>query len=73
MQPASCRRRPSRPTSFHDLGDRVLLVAYQRGCAKTTGVPLDMRFGQVWTFRGEQLIRTENYADPAEALEAAGL
>ena len=42
------------------------------GAAKT-GVPLEMRWGQVWTFRGEQLIRTENYADPAEALEAAGL
>jgi hypothetical protein len=32
-----------------------------------------MRFGQVWTFRGETLIRTENYADPAEAMAAAGL
>jgi ketosteroid isomerase-like protein len=58
---------------IHDLGDQVLLVAYQRGCAKTTGVPLDMRFGQVWTFRGEHLIRAETYADPAEALAAAGL
>jgi ketosteroid isomerase-like protein len=58
---------------IHDLGDRVLLVAYQRGCAKTTGVPLDMRYAQVWTFRGEQLIRTQSYADSAEALEAAGL
>ena len=32
-----------------------------------------MRFGQVWTFRGELLIRTETYADPAEALAAAVL
>jgi ketosteroid isomerase-like protein len=32
-----------------------------------------MRYGQVWTFRGEQVIRVETYADPAEALEAAGL
>jgi ketosteroid isomerase-like protein len=55
---------------IHDLGDRVLIVAYQRGCAKTTGVPLDMRYGQIWVFRGERLIRTESYADPAEAKAA---
>jgi ketosteroid isomerase-like protein len=57
----------------HDAHDRVVVVAHQFGRAEETGVPLEMRWGQVWTFRGEQLIRTENYADPAEALEAAGL
>ncbi len=56
-----------------DADDRVVVVACQHGRAAKTGVPLEMRYGQVWTFRGEQLIRTENYADPAEALEAAGL
>jgi ketosteroid isomerase-like protein len=58
---------------IHDLGDRVLIVAYQRGCAKTTGVPLDMRYGQIWIFRGERLIRTQSYADPAEAKAAVEL
>jgi ketosteroid isomerase-like protein len=58
---------------IHDLGDRVLVLGYQRGCAKTTGVPLDMRYGQVWTFGGEGLIRTQSYADPGEAKAAVGL
>jgi ketosteroid isomerase-like protein len=58
---------------LHDAGDGVVGVVRQRGCAEETGVPLEMRFGQVWTFRGETLIRTENYADPAEAMAAAGL
>jgi ketosteroid isomerase-like protein len=57
----------------HDAGDRVVVVACQRGRAEQTGVLLEMRYGQVWTFRGEQAIRVETYADPAEALEAAGL
>jgi ketosteroid isomerase-like protein len=57
----------------HDADDRVVAVARQHGRAEETGVLLEMRFGQVWTFRGELLIRTETYADPAEALAAAGL
>jgi ketosteroid isomerase-like protein len=32
-----------------------------------------MRYGQVWSFRGARVIRTETYADPAEARTAAGL
>ena len=58
---------------LHDAGDEVVLIACQRGRAEATGVPLEMRYGQVWRFRGEQLIRTETYSDPAEAMEAAGL
>ena len=57
----------------HDLGESVVVVAHQRGCAEATGVPLEMRYGQVWTFRGDRVIRTETYADPAEAKAAAGL
>jgi ketosteroid isomerase-like protein len=63
----------ARIEEIQDVGDRVVLAAYQRGCAKTTGVPLDMRYGQVWSFRGARVIRTETYADPAEARTAAGL
>lgn len=57
---------------LHDADDRVVAVAWQHGGAEETGVPLEMRFGQVWTFSGEQVIRTETYADPAEALAAVG-
>jgi hypothetical protein len=32
-----------------------------------------MAFGQVFTIRDGKLARMEMYADPAEALEAAGL
>ncbi len=58
---------------IHDLGDRVVVIASQRGSAEAAVVPLEMRYGQVWTFRGERLLRTETFADPAEAMAAAGL
>jgi ketosteroid isomerase-like protein len=42
------------------------------GRSKATGVPVDMRFAPVWTFRDGQAIRMQMYANPDEALEAAG-
>jgi ketosteroid isomerase-like protein len=38
-----------------------------------TGIPVDMRFAQVWTFRDGQAIRMQMYASPEEAITAAGL
>ena len=58
---------------LRDADDRVVAIACQYGRAEETGVPLEMRYGQVWTFRGEQLIRAETYLDPGAALKAAGL
>ena len=58
---------------YIDAGERVVAIINQRGLAKGTGVPVEMRFAQVWTFRDRQTIRMEMYANPDEALEAAGL
>jgi ketosteroid isomerase-like protein len=54
-------------------GERVVVLLNQRGRSKATGIPVDMRFAQVWTFRDGQAVRMEMYASPDEALEAAGL
>ena len=59
--------------SVHDAGDKVVCIVHQRGRAKVTGMPLDMRFGQVFTLRDGRQLRMEMYSDPAEALAAAGL
>ena len=56
-----------------EAGERVVIVINQRGRAKATGIPVEMRFAQVWTFRDGRAIRMQMYASPAEALEAAGL
>ena len=58
---------------LRDAGDRVVGAYRQRGRAKATGMPLEMDFAQVWTFRDDKLIRMEMYASAQEALEAVGL
>ena len=57
----------------HDAGDKVVSVCRQRGRSKTTGMPVEMVFGMVWTVRGGLQTQMQMYADPDEALEAAGL
>lgn len=59
--------------TLHDAGERVVAVMRQRGRSVTTGMPVDMRFAQVWTLRGGAWTRMEMYADPDEALKAVGL
>jgi len=58
---------------YLDAGDRVVTIVNQRGRSKATGIPVDMRFAQVWTFRDGQGVRMELYASVEEALQAAGL
>lgn len=55
---------------FVDAGERVVVIAEQRGRSKGSGIPLDMRFAQVWTVRDGRAIRMEMYASVDEALEA---
>ncbi len=56
-----------------DAGDHVVAIMTQRGRSKATGIPLEMRFAQVWTLRDGQAIRMQMYASPEEALAAVGL
>ncbi len=60
--------------ALHDAGaDRVLGIMRQRGRAKSTGLPIDMRYAQVFTIRDGKQTRMEMYSDPDEALRAVGL
>ena len=45
----------------------------QTGRSRTTGLPVDMSFAQVFTIRNGQQTRIEIYADLDEALKAVGL
>ena len=54
-------------------GDSVLVGVRQRGVGSTSGVPTELRYFMLWTFRGRKVIRIESYRERAEALEAAGL
>ena len=59
--------------SYHDAGEKVVALLRQRGRSKASGLPVDMRFAQVWTVQGGKQTRMEMYADPDEAMEAVGL
>ena len=56
-----------------DAGERVVAIVNQRGRSKATGIPVDMRFAQVWTLRDGQGVRMQMFASVEEALETARL
>ena len=58
---------------YLDASERVVVILNQRGRSKATGIPVEMRFAQVWTLRDGQGIRMQLYASVEEALEAVGL
>lgn len=58
---------------LHDAGETVVAVLRQHGRSKSTGLPIDMSFAQVWTVRDGMQTRMEMYSDVGEALRAAGL
>jgi len=59
--------------ALHDAGDKVVVLVRQRGRSKAAGMPVEMSFAQVWTFRDGKQTRMDMYSDREEALEAAGL
>ena len=58
---------------IRDLGDRVYVVALQRGRGKDTGVEAQTRYAILYEVRGRAITSMTLYRQPAEALEAAGL
>ncbi len=58
---------------FIDGGDCVVVRVHQRATGSGSGVPVAMRYFQVWTLRDGAVIRIEATRDRAEALAAAGL
>jgi ketosteroid isomerase-like protein len=53
--------------------DRLLVVSRVTGRGKGSGVKVEQRNGQVWTFVDGKIARIDSYMNRAEALEAAGL
>ena len=54
-------------------GDSVLVGVRQRGVGRDSGVPTELGYFTLWSFRGRKVIRIESFRNRAEALEAAGL
>jgi ketosteroid isomerase-like protein len=59
---------------IRDLGAGSLLVKLRvTGRGTASGVPVHLEYVQLWTMRGDIVVRLDNYASEAEVLEAAGL
>jgi ketosteroid isomerase-like protein len=53
--------------------ERVLALCMMRGRGRQSHAEVEMRFGQLWTFRDGRPVRMDFYTDQAEALTAAGV
>jgi ketosteroid isomerase-like protein len=54
-------------------GDLVVTRTRLTGRGRESGLVLDMRIGQTWTFRDGKIVRYEAFSGWEQALEAAGL
>ena len=60
-------------TRFLDAGDSVVAAVRQHGVGRESQAPVEVAYHQVWTFRGDRVIRIENFWQESEALRAVGL
>jgi ketosteroid isomerase-like protein len=61
------------PEECVDGGDRVVATVFSRGRGRGSGIEIDARFHRVYTLRDGKIVRMDEFAQRAEALEAAGL
>ena len=53
--------------SVEEVGDTVLVECAQRGTGRGSQVPADLIYFQLWSFRGDRVIRLEIVRDEARA------
>jgi ketosteroid isomerase-like protein len=60
-------------TELTPAGDTVVAAVTQRGAGTGSGAVTELSYFQLWTFRGEKLVRLESIRERRDALAAAGL
>ena len=61
------------PEELVQVGDRIVATVRITGRGRASGAPVELTLAGVCSFRDGTIVRIRNYADQAEALEAAGL
>jgi ketosteroid isomerase-like protein len=61
------------PLEIQINGDRAYVWVRFSGHGAESGVPMEMELAHVVTIKRGKVLRVEEYSEPAEALEAAGL
>jgi uncharacterized protein len=56
-----------------DAGDKAVAIVRDEGRGKSSGIRLERRHAEVWTFRDGKVIRIEPFDAKTKALEAVGL
>lgn len=54
-------------------GDRVLVLTRQTARGKTSGLPVELELGDLFTLSDGKIVRYDSYWDRADALQAAGI
>jgi ketosteroid isomerase-like protein len=57
--------------AFVEVGDNVVTLTRVRGRGRGSGIPIDGRFGSIFTVRGDRVVRWRIFAGWENALEAA--
>ena len=61
------------PEEYIDAGDQVLVTIHWSGRGRGSGVQVDIRTYNLYTFRDGKVIRMDEFTERSDALEAAGL
>ena len=67
------RRAQDQISKIRDLGERVLAVGQLRTRGTGSGAEVESPMAYVVEFKNGKIIRIDDFFDPKEALEAAGL
>lgn len=62
-----------KPSQFIDAGDRVVVPLSLGGRARLSGIPIEISFVHVGTYRNGKVVQVEVYETLEEALVAVGL
>ncbi len=61
------------PVRLRDAGASVVAAVRLSARGRSTGIPVEQRLGQVWSFRDGKVIEVRSFLTYREALQAAGL
>jgi ketosteroid isomerase-like protein len=61
------------PEEFIETGERIVALVRHRGRGRADGSDVDARFADVFTFRGDKIVRIEAFASREQALRSVGL
>jgi ketosteroid isomerase-like protein len=53
--------------------DRVVAIFHQQATGRASGVPVELHMALLYQLQDGHIVRMENFLDPKQALEAAGL